>query len=103
MDFGVVVAPSFSPVNHRVSFIIETNDKYQCFIGLGVCHPQIVKEQLYKGSGIGSGAYLIRQENEPTDAIALSHCYEGEGTHKKQRKLRWGFGEGDVITVETDL
>ena len=66
MDFGAVVGPALTQINNKVAFLIDSNDKYQCFIGLGICHPQIVKEQIYKGASIGSGAYLIRQENEPT-------------------------------------
>ena len=61
MDFGAVAGPVLTENNNRVAFSIDTNDKYQCFIGLGVCHPDIVREQIYKGASIGSGAYLIRQ------------------------------------------
>jgi hypothetical protein len=61
MDFGAVIGPVLTETNYRIAIQIDRNDKYQSFMGVGVCHPEIVKEQYYKGTGIGSGCYIIRQ------------------------------------------
>ena len=102
MDFGVVVGPMLSESNNKLGLRIAANDRYQCFIGVGVCHPKEVKERIYKETGPGSGCYIIRQENNPEKAISLNHKYEQYGTHLKQKDIGWGFGEGDTILIEAD-
>lgn len=75
MDFGAVIGPTLTTSNFRVAICIDRNDRYQSFMGVGVCHPKIVKENYYKGTGPGSGCYVIRQESDKFHTISLSHAY----------------------------
>ena len=43
MDFGAVIGPTLTSANYRVAICLDRNDKYQSFMGVGVCHPKIVK------------------------------------------------------------
>lgn len=63
MDFGAMMGPQLTKINNKFAVQITRNDQYQCFVGIGVCHPNIVKDRGFKGSGPESGCYVIRQES----------------------------------------
>ena len=59
IDYGALVIPALSPYNNQIRFRINRNNLYRNFIGIGVCHPKMLKKYNY---GI-SGCYMLRQES----------------------------------------
>ena len=48
MDFGAMMGPQLTKINNKFAVQITRNDQYQCFVGIGVCHPNIVRSSQKK-------------------------------------------------------